>query len=1087
MPAILHYLSGGWRDGFDPSPLFDTTWYLMQMVADGYDKSPLEHYLLEGGAAGLSPHPLFDPEWYASEIAFEEGHNLPADLTPYEHFLTMGWKSNFDPGPMFDTSEYLVANRDVASSGLNPFIHYLTHGLAEGRVASRTHRECAVPSPLQRAVRMFRSRWHCERYPDVGRLTDPREHFITFGFDEDRSPTVLFDPDWYRNEYPNVPPDRPALEHYLLAGHVWGNDPSPVFSSSFYRQQVGEIHPDLSPLEHYLTQGWKTGSDPHPLFSTAWYVERAPVAAGASLVAGGELTPFEHYLETGWRLGADAGPLFRTSAYYGLNEDVRDARSEPLQHFARFGVADRRRASLLIDDAWYRAQAPDDPMQQQMSPLAHFARFGASEGRSSSADPLAAALANSIAAADARSRRFLTTMEPGGEGMCLTIDWEERVRCLVNPSADQPRVSVVIPTLDHSDDVIRCIESIAAAGDQTSFEIVLVDDGSSEAHAQRFSAIDGIRVVRHLKNAGFAGACTSGVDASRAEFILLLNNDTEVLPGWLDALVAELDEHPAGGVAGAMIVRPDLRLQEAGGIVWSDGTAHQYGCGDSPLDSRYRTRREVDYCSGACLLVRRSVWERIGGFDERFSPAYYEDTDLCFAARALERATVYVPGSVIFHNEGSSHGLEGLGGKRLQFRNRARFGKKWHLELVGQPPSSSGADETTLIRVRERRRNGHVLIVDHRIPRPDEDSGSLRMFRIIEDLVERGLVVHLLTETRGRSEPWGSRLEAIGVEFLAEARVDDTSWIEGLAPDLEFVLLSRPEVASRFQSKLLSHAPMVPVAFDMVDAHARRLVRQAAIQGRPSLLEDAARLERLEATAARSADVVVAVSHSDSKFIEVLAGIPLCTAVVPNVHVAEPAVVGFDDRVGLLFVGGFEHPPNVDAAMFLASEVLPLIERRIGPVPLTLAGSKPPPEVRRLARHGVTVTGWVADLRPYYERARLVVAPLRFGAGVKGKIGEALSFSVPTVTTAVGIEGMDLRPGIDILVADDAEGLADAVAKSYVDSVGWRSLSENGARAIEKQFGRGATHDRISVMIDALREADPRRRDPIAERMGPTG
>ena len=1082
VPAILHYLSGGWRHGFDPSPLFDSTWYSMQMAVDGYAKSPLEHYLLVGGETGLSPHPLFDPEWYVSELAVEDGSSVPADLTPYEHFLTLGWKSNFDPGPMFDTTKYLVAHRDVASSGLNPFIHFVTQGLADGRSAPPTDRE-SVASPLQRAVRMFRQSWHSARYPDVGQLPDPLEHFISWGFEEDRSPTILFDPDWYRDKYPNVPTQRPALEHYLLVGHVWGNDPTPMFSSSFYRQQVGEIHPDLSPLEHYLSEGWKTGLDPHPLFSSAWYVERAPDTAAVDAIDGTELTPFEHFLHVGWRLGADAGPLFRTSAYYGLNEDVRDARCQPLEHFLRFGFAERRRASVLIDDSWYRAQAPDDPTQQDMSPLAHFVRFGAPAGRASSADPLASALTSSILAANARARASLTTFEPETGRMCLSIDWEERVRRLVMPRVAQPRVSVVIPTFEHSEDVIRCLESIAAAGDCTSFEIVLVDDASSEVHAQRFDAIDGVRLVRHLENTGFSGACTSGVDASQAEMILLLNNDTEVLPGWLDALVAELDEHPAVGVAGSMVVRPDLRLQEAGCIVWSDGVGHQYGCGDSPLDSRYRTRREVDYCSGASLLVRRSVWDRIDGFDQRFSPAYYEDADLCFAARSLDSTTMYVPGSVVFHNEGSTHGLAG---KRLQFRNRVSFAEKWHLELAGQPPSNSGADQTTLIRVRDRRRNGHVLIVDHRIPCPDEDAGSLRMFRIIEDLVTRGLVVHLLTEKRDRSEPWGSRLEAIGVEIRADVGADNASWIGGLAPDLEFVLLSRPEVAGRFQSELLSYAPMVPVAFDMVDAHARRLVRQAAIQGQPALLEDAARLERLEAAAARSADVVVAVSHSDSEFIEQVAGIPLCTAVIPTVHVAEPAVVGFDDRVGLLFVGGFEHRPNVDAALFLALEVLPLIERRIGPVPLTLVGSKVPPEVRRLARNGVTVTGWVADLRPYYARTRLVVAPLRFGAGVKGKIGESLSFGVPTVTTSIGIEGMELRPGFDILVADDAEGLADAVAKTYVDSTSWSSLSENGAGAIEKQFGKAATHDRISVMIDALREADPRRRNPIAKRMGLT-
>lgn len=1082
MPAVLHYLSIGWRDGLDPGPLFDTAWYSKQIGASSQLQSPLEHYLHHGAPAGWSPHPLFDANWYAGELALAGVDEACDSLTPYEHFLTIGWKSDLDPGPMFDTSKYLMLHRDVASSGQNPFIHYVTSGLGEGRNAPPPDR-LTISTPRQRAERMFRRSWYCERYPDVGGAMDPRELFASQGFDEDRSPTVLFDPGWYRATYADIPDDRPALEHYLLVGHHRGHDPSPIFSSRFYRQQVDEIPDEISPLEHYLSDGWIAGVDPHPLFSTAWYVERVPAAARMGGVAGDEVTPYEHFLQIGWRLGADAGPMFRTDAYYSLNGDVSIAGSEPLSHFAVADPSERRRASELIDDVWYRAQAPDDPLQQQMSPIAHFARFGAPAGRRPNSDPLASALAGSLVAADERARGSLTVIEPmGADRMQLGIDWDKRIRGMVVPESSQPRVSVIIPTLDHSEDVVRCIESIIAAADETSYEIVLVDDGSALTHSERFEAMSAVRVVRHDDNRGFAGACNSGVDAAKGEFLLLLNNDTEVLPGWLDGLVAELDEHPTTGVAGSMIVRPDLRLQEAGCIVWSDGLGHQYGNGDSPLDWRYRTRREVDYCSGACLLIRRSVWDRIGGFDRRFDPAYYEDVDLCFAARTIDAVTVYVPTSVVFHNEGSTHGREGVGGKRLQFRNRTRFVEKWQLELTGRPDSSGSTDEQTLIRVRERRRGGHVLIVDHRVPRPDEDAGSLRLFRIIEDLVARGLVVHFLPESRSRAEPWGTRLERMGVEIAADDDVNEGAWIAGLADDLEFVLLSRPEVASRFESTLRKHAPMVPVAFDMVDAHAQRLVREAALQGRPSLLEEAARMERLEALVARAADVVVAVSDSDAAFIQGVAGITLRTVTIPTIHVAEPHVAQFEDRAGLLFVGGFEHRPNVDAALFLALEILPVIERSIGTVTLTLAGSKPPPEVRQLARHGVVVTGWVADLKPHYARSRVVVAPLRFGAGVKGKIGEALSLGVPTVTTTIGIEGMALRPGVDIVVADDAQGLADAVASVYSDADRWRSLSENGARAIEEQFGRETTNGRISAMIEALSETDPRRRAPIADR-----
>ena len=226
--------------------------------------------------------------------------------------------------------------------------------------------------------------------------------------------------------------------------------------------------------------------------------------------------------------------------------------------------------------------------------------------------------------------------------------------------------------------------------DTTPFELILVDDASPDHAASLVDSVPGVRLIRLSKNVGYLGACNAGAAAARGRHLLLLNNDTEVRPGFLDALVRLLDDKSVG-VVGSKLVYPDGRLQEAGGIIFRDGTGWNYGRGESPSRFEYAFVREVDYCSGASLLVRGELWQSLGGFDERYSPAYYEDVDLCFSAREAGYRVLYQPASVVIHHEGASHGTDTASGtKRYQEINRHKFVDKWHDELAAQQLPHSG-------------------------------------------------------------------------------------------------------------------------------------------------------------------------------------------------------------------------------------------------------------------------------------------------------------------------------------------------------------------------------------------------------------
>jgi glycosyltransferase involved in cell wall biosynthesis len=223
-----------------------------------------------------------------------------------------------------------------------------------------------------------------------------------------------------------------------------------------------------------------------------------------------------------------------------------------------------------------------------------------------------------------------------------------------------------------------------------------------------------------------------------------------------------------------------------------------------------------------------------------------------------------------------------------------------------------------------------------------------------------------------------------------------------------------------------------------------------------------------EKTILEHADVAIALSIEDQSALANVCADPPPFVLLPNVHPALEPPTGPTGRAGLLFVGGYEHDPNVDGAAWFVIEVLPLIVSEVGEVHVTLAGSKPTDEVLALRSDSIAVPGWLEDLGPLYDQARVAIAPLRFGAGVKGKVGEALARGVPMVATTVGAEGMGLRSGDDIEVADDPAAFAARVVRLLRDDQHWHRLSEGGRAAIDRSMGLGATQLAVASLLETV-------------------
>ncbi|MDR7134958.1 GT2 family glycosyltransferase/glycosyltransferase involved in cell wall biosynthesis [Lysobacter niastensis] len=624
------------------------------------------------------------------------------------------------------------------------------------------------------------------------------------------------------------------------------------------------------------------------------------------------------------------------------------------------------------------------------------------------------------------------------------------------PHDAAPRASIVIPVYNQFAHTLNCLRALAEHPPQSTIEIIVVDDGSSDETEASLLQVQGLRYHRRVVNGGFIAACNDGASLARGEYLVFLNNDTVPQPGWLDALLDTFVQHPDTGLAGAQLIYPDGRLQEAGGIVFADGGGSNYGRFGAPDDPRYTYLREADYCSGAAIAIARTLFSRLGGFDTRYAPAYYEDTDLGFAVRAAGLRVLYQPASRVLHMEGITSGTDPKQGiKAYQIRNRSVFAEKWHDALKTQPPVSATLDTAALAA-----RRHSILVVDAYTPRPDRDSASLRLFNLMRLLREEGAHVVFFPTDLGHVGAYTGALQQLGVEvWYAPYAEPPPTWVREHGHRFDSVVVCRHHVMREWLPLLRRHAPQARVVFDSVDLHYLRERRGAELANDRALARAAQRTRELELDIIARSDATLVVSEVELQLLSQDAP-QAQVEILSNLHHVQGAGRPFDERRDIVFVGGFRHPPNVDAVLWFVEEVWPRIHARRPDLSFHCIGGDTTAQIEALStRPGVVVHGHVPDLDPYMDGVRLAVAPLRYGAGVKGKVNLSMAHGQPVVATACAVEGMHLRDGDDVLVADDPEAFAQAVLRAYDDAALWQRLADNGLRNVQAHFSLDAARD----------------------------
>ncbi|MBJ2156941.1 glycosyltransferase [Variovorax sp. IB41] len=777
------------------------------------------------------------------------------------------------------------------------------------------------------------------------------------------------------------------------------------------------------------------------LFDADFYRREYPAA-----VAGGA-DPLKHYLSSGWKLGLEPSAKFSMRAYSGKNPDVRGATLNPLIHWVEFGRREMRElpTSPEPDYAWMERDRPyplpDDVIQYELvAGHAYFAGAGFDFGQREAGNGVAEA----VKAMAARVPAF-------------TVD------------LSTPKVSIIIPVYGQAHFALNCLDSLARLQSRYSIEVIVADDASpASSQTEALGGIPWIRYERRAANGGFLECCNWAVAQARGEFVVLLNSDTRVAAGWLDELVAAFDLFPKAGMVGSKLFNADGTLQEAGGIFWRDGSAHNYGRNADPNLPQYCFARQADFISGASIAVRKTVWNELGGFDPEYKPAYCEDADLAFRLRRAGYEVWFVPTSRAVHYEGITHGRDTTKGiKAYQVTNLQKLAKRFSAELTEHPiPGSSS------MRAACWRSKRNILIVDALTPTPDQDSGSIVTNEVMSAYRQAGFGESFFPEHSPYwSKKYTAALQRRGVCCYYKPFFESVEQVLDVDNAFDYALLYRYNVAHPIYRSLRAKAPATRVLFANVDLHYLRETRAAETANDMQALFAAQLTKKKELEMFAHADASFIHTQFEQEVIQKALPLPLDNLVVlPWIAEVYRETPGFSARADVMFLGNFPHTPNVDSVLFFVKSIWPELLPSLPPhAKLLVVGNKPPAEVLALASDRVIVTGFVEELEPYFQASRVFVAPLRYGAGIKGKLVTALAHGVPSVATNIAAEGIAHAQDEHLSIADDPLQFASEVLRIYGDESAWNCMREAGLRYVEDNYSRAATS---KICLHALNVAD---------------
>jgi GT2 family glycosyltransferase len=964
---------------------------------------------------------VFDADWYRKKYAPGD----PRDMLAF--YLQSGCRAGHSPSVLFDERFYLSSNPDAG---------------------------------------MLVAAGHCRSGFD---------HFCQYGYRE-RSPHWLFDDAYYGNLYDDMTVENLELnrfygryDHYLRAGQREHRSAHPLFDGRFYRTKAvaagddaGEIDA-LGAFNHYLARLQTPAPElpPSIYFDPAWYAQHL------ALGEAGACRAIEHYLCQGAPDAGDGDPVpeFSERFYLERYPDVRHLIAigqfrNGYQHFLTYGAFELRRPSADIDLSYYR-----DAHSQVRNDL------NAGLVRDAFAHLRDAGLRLGLAAAPASAQPSITEAATkqlfiGKARANLALFGRRK---LDFSPASPPLLSVVMVLYEKFE---LTMLSLCALRDNYpgAMELILIDNASSDDTKRIGEVVEGARILLLARNTGYARACNLGLAEAGCDFVLLLNNDVELGHGAIAAAIARMQSGARIGAVGAKIIRTHGRLQEAGSILWEDGAVTGYMRDASPLAPEANFVRDVDFCSGVFLLCRAGLIKSLGGFDVEFSPAYYEDVDLCIRIAAAGYRVVYDPGVVVHHLEYGS-AANSQASMALMRRGRQTLVRKHPEFLRGKLPQRP---ENIIFARRLDHSRKRVLVIEDTVPLRRLGSGYVRA----NDVVRAVAADCSVSVFPLNGAPYDMmRIDADfpdHVEILHDRDAEGlTEFLEGRLGYYDCIWISRTHNLNRILPMLLAAGvdpKRTPLVLDTEAIATLRDAGRARLANEPFDFDTTLRAEFAHAGCCRQ---VITVNRAEADCLRDL-GLP-AIAILGTMRTPQPTGKSFSARQGLLFVAAIHQPdsPNLDALLWYADEILPALAAVMNEVPLLTVVGHIGPEIdlSRFDNHKtIRINGPARDLQPFYDCNRVFIAPTRFAAGTAYKLFETSSFGLPCVVTDLLAEQLEWRSGVELLAAPagDAKGFAAQIAHLYRSERLWRELRAAALLRVTNEHSEAAFNAAVSGILSSI-------------------
>ncbi|WP_353148971.1 glycosyltransferase [Chryseobacterium sp.] len=613
-------------------------------------------------------------------------------------------------------------------------------------------------------------------------------------------------------------------------------------------------------------------------------------------------------------------------------------------------------------------------------------------------------------------------------------------------------VSIIIPVYNQIRYTLNCLYTIEQYDRHVSKEIIIINDNSSDETLEYLNKIPGIRVIDNPENLGFLRNINKGIHAAKGKYVYILNNDVEVQENYLSSLLNVFETKENVGAVGSKMVFADNTLQEAGCLIFRDTEIVNLGRCEAIDTPKYNFLRKVDYCSGCSLLFHRTdIKGNLNLLDEAFLPAYYEETDFCQRLKYEQNLDIYYqPASEIIHFENISYTGKDNSKELLLQKNRETFMQRWNHHFTNE----RFLDKEGRNNINAFYKKPNILILEEHMPQPDKDSGSRRFLEIVKILQKNNHRVILgIKQLNEEDETYIDFFRGMGVEVCKDyvntqnKIVKVLDQVKEALHYVDIIWIFRPIGFDFWYGKIKNDISGKKIIYDMVDLHYLRMERENKyIEVTKTRRKEMKFFREKEYFGMEKADVVISISDEEKKIVSDQGIKNEKIFTVSNIH--EPVKsknVDYSAREGILFIGGFYHMPNMDAVKFLREDIMPLVWDKDPSIKVYIVGPNFPEEIKKKYNSDkFQILGYQKSVDYWFENSRIFVAPLRYGAGVKGKIGQALEFALPIVTTGIGAEGMDLEDGKTACVSDESpQNFANKILELYNNENLWQTLHKN--------------------------------------------